>query len=176
LELTSEYTTFLVASDGFVEGCGPLWVEVSSGSCPNCYFGYENPIFLTVDESDTDMTDLQDRDNGTHPFSFNSAIGLDFEIYCPSPPCYANVTAPSGLYDIQYTLIDHTSSLPACDAYDLDTAVFGIDTVGFGSGSLCLELTSEYTTFLVASDAFVEGCGPLWVEVSSGSCPAVLFT
>jgi hypothetical protein len=46
-------------------------------------------------------------------------------------------------------VIDHTSSLPACDAYDFDTAVFGNVTLGDDSG-------------------------PLWVEVFSGSCPSCL--
>lgn len=180
LDLTSEYTTILVREDD--TGCGfscsgSLNVTIGSGFCP-CFFGYETPTLLTINEADTNPDDVEDRDDAFIPF-FGNSTGISWEIFCPSPPCHVVFSSPVGNYRISYALVPHSSgtSLPTCDGYDTSGATFVNNEElasggAFNESSTCAELTSSFTTILMYFESGQSG--PIVLEVYEGECPTCL--
>jgi hypothetical protein len=177
LDLSSAYTTVLTrllfkeAND-----TSSIWtVSVSSGECP-CYFGYDYPIQLGVGDIDSNETDLFLREVNSPVFDLgysnsNSNFFLSYEVYCESPPCIAQLSTPQDFYEIEYVIFDHSSSLSGCADYSFVGSTR--DTFEFcNSYSLCLDLTSVYTTILVRNipNPEVSFVGSLTVEIYSGFC------
>eukprot|EP00980_Cylindrotheca_fusiformis_P024193 scaffold11622_cov179-Cylindrotheca_fusiformis.AAC.1 len=167
VDLTSPFSTLLakIDIDSASDYIANWTVTLKSGECP-CLFTVD-PIELEVGDihfiEDMGFRVEQDVPGELFDSAFSESY-VPFEIFCATPPCNALLTGGSS-YTVEYLTFEHTSSLPVCDDYTLESNF----TDSFSPGiSLCVDLGSDFTTLLIR-EAFY-GSNNLTVTVATGSC------